>query len=107
MRRKTMAAKPAVPVSKSCADLMRALADHTRLEVVKALLDGPLHVHELNAALQVEPTLFSHHLRVLRDARILVARRDGKAVLYSLAPAMTSANGGRTIDLKCCDIRFN
>jgi ArsR family transcriptional regulator, nickel/cobalt-responsive transcriptional repressor len=58
-----------------CADIMRALADHTRLEVVKLLLDGPLHVHELNADLQVEPTLFSHHLRVLRNAGIVVARR--------------------------------
>jgi ArsR family transcriptional regulator, nickel/cobalt-responsive transcriptional repressor len=94
-------------MKKSCADLMRALADHTRLEVVKLLLDGPLHVHELNAELQVEPTLFSHHLRVLRDVGIVVAKRDGKAVLYSVAPAMASAKGGRTLTFNCCDLRFN
>jgi ArsR family transcriptional regulator, nickel/cobalt-responsive transcriptional repressor len=84
--------------SGSCATNMKALADHTRLEVVKMLLDGPRHVKELNAELHVEPTLFSHHLRVLRNAGIVVAKRDGKGVLYTLSPAMVSASDGRGLD---------
>jgi ArsR family transcriptional regulator, nickel/cobalt-responsive transcriptional repressor len=91
----------------SCVDLMRALADHTRLEVVKLLLDGPRHVKELNADLQIEPTLFSHHLRVLRDAGIVFARRDGKGMLYMLSPAMVSASDRRSLDFSCCNLHFN
>jgi DNA-binding transcriptional ArsR family regulator len=58
------------------------------------LLDGPRHVMKLNADLQIEPTLFSHHLRVLRDAGIVVARRDERTVLLRTA-AMVLAGDGR------------
>jgi ArsR family transcriptional regulator, nickel/cobalt-responsive transcriptional repressor len=74
--------------------------------VVRQLFDGPLHVHELNAELGVEPTLLSHHLRVLRDAGVVVAHRDGKGVLYALASPMMSARRGRTLDFKCCKLYF-
>jgi ArsR family transcriptional regulator, nickel/cobalt-responsive transcriptional repressor len=97
----------AAATSSTCAKILRVLAEQTRLDVVIRLLDGPLHVHELNAGLDIEPTLLSHHLRTLRDAGLVVARRDGKAVLYALSPRMMSARHGRTLDLTCCKLRFN
>ncbi len=90
----------------SCAELLKALADETRLEVVKRLIDGPQNVGQLNSDLQVEQTLLSHHLKVLRESGIVEARRDGKAVRYRLSPAVESKRRGKVIDLGCCQLRF-
>ena len=65
-----------------------------------------MHVGEMNAVLQVEQSLLSHHLKVLRDEGFITARRDGKAVLYQLESAVKSASGGRAIDLGCCQLSF-
>lgn len=92
--------------SVSCAALLKALADDTRLAVVRQLLRGAKHVGELNEHLQVEQSLLSHHLKVLREMGIVEARRDGKAVLYRLAPHVESAARGKAIDLGCCRISF-
>ena len=90
----------------SCAEMLKVLADDTRLEVVRLLMSGPKHVNELNATLHVEPSLFSHHLKVLREGGIVNAERDGKAVLYSLAPAIQGRRTGNAINLGCCLISF-
>lgn len=42
-------------------------------------------VRELMAFLQVEQSLLSHHLRILRDAQIVTAERDCKSMFYRLA----------------------
>jgi ArsR family transcriptional regulator, nickel/cobalt-responsive transcriptional repressor len=90
----------------SCATLLKALADDTRLAVVRQLLGGAKHVGELNEELRVEQSLLSHHLKVLREMGIVEAQRDGKAVLYRLAPQMESAARGKALDLGCCRISF-
>jgi len=89
-----------------CAGVLKVLADETRLAVVEQLLDGPRHVGEINEALEVEPTLLSHHLRVLRDAGLVISERDGKQVLYSLAKSVQGNRRGRAINLGCCKISF-
>jgi DNA-binding transcriptional ArsR family regulator len=93
--------------SVSCATLLKALADDTRLAVVRQLLEGAKHVGELNEELQVEQSLLSHHLKVLREMGIVEAQRDGKAVLYRLAPHIESAARGKALDLGCCRISFD
>jgi ArsR family transcriptional regulator len=90
----------------SCAELLKLLADETRLAVVRQLLDGPRHVGEINEALGLEQSLLSHHLKVLRDAGLVESRRDGKAVLYSLAPQFRGSTRGAAIDLGCCRLSF-
>ncbi len=91
----------------NCASLLKVLADDTRLNVVRQLMDGPRHVGELNATIPIDQSLLSHHLKILRDAGIVVAHRDGKAVLYSLAPSVESLRKGRSINLGCCNISFD
>jgi ArsR family transcriptional regulator len=71
------------------------------------LMEGPRHVGELNAVIGLEQSLLSHHLKVLREEGFVEATRDGKAVLYSLTPAVQRANAGRAIDLGCCLLSFN
>lgn len=90
-----------------CAGVLKVLADETRLAVVEQLMEGPKHVGEINEALGVEQTLLSHHLRVLRDAGIVVSERDGKQVLYSLAKHVQGSRRGRAINLGCCKISFD
>ncbi len=90
-----------------CVRKLKVLADTTRLAVLEILMDGPKHVGELNAVLGVEQSLLSHHLKVLRGEGFVETTRDGKAVLYSLAPGVQRANVGRAIDLGCCLLSFN
>jgi len=90
-----------------CVELLRVLADPTRLGVVRLLLDGPQCVSELNAVLGRDQSLLSHHLRVLRDAGLVLADRDGKAVRYRLAPHLAARRLGNGIDLGCCVLQFS
>lgn len=89
----------------SCAEKLKVLSDPTRLSVVELLMAGPKHVNELNEVLQVEQSLLSHHLRVLREAGFVVTQREGKGVLYDLSPEYRSSRGA-TLDLGCCAISF-
>ncbi len=97
---------PHLPLASPCAKMLKVLADETRLAVVEQLLDGPKHVGEINGRLGVEPTLLSHHLRVLREAGLVQSQRDGKMVLYRLSPSVESARKGKAINLGCCLISF-
>jgi DNA-binding transcriptional ArsR family regulator len=89
-----------------CAQKLKVLSDPTRLTVLELLLEGPLHVGEIGERLGIEQSLLSHHLKVLRKAGMVDAKRDGKAVLYSLAPDL-SPSGGAGINLGCCELSFN
>jgi len=89
-----------------CAPLLKALADETRLDVVKLLLGGERRAGELRAALDVEQSLLSHHLRQLREAGIVVSERDGKGVLYRLSRGVENRVRGQVIDLGCCQLSF-
>jgi ArsR family transcriptional regulator len=89
-----------------CANKLKVLADRTRLGVIDTLLDGPRHVTELGEVLRVEQSLLSHHLRVLREAGLVEAVRDGKSVLYQIAPRAELGRTGRTINLGCCHLSF-
>jgi ArsR family transcriptional regulator, lead/cadmium/zinc/bismuth-responsive transcriptional repressor len=67
------------------ADLFRLLGDPTRLRIVLACLHGPVAVGDLAAQLDLSGSLVSHHLRLLRAARIVKADRQGKQVFYAAA----------------------
>lgn len=90
----------------SCSELLKVLADETRLAVLRQLMKRPKHVAEINASLGIEQTLLSHHLKVLREAGLVVTQREGKAVLYSLAPEVEGSGSGKAINLGCCMLSF-
>lgn len=100
-------AKIELDVMDMCAGLLKILADETRLSVVRQLMQGPMHVNELNDAIRADQSLLSHHLKVLREGGIVEASRDGKAVLYRLSPNVESRRKGDVIDLGCCQLSFN
>ncbi|WP_374709487.1 ArsR/SmtB family transcription factor [Massilia scottii] len=72
------------------ADLFHLLGDPTRLRIVLSCLAGPIAVGDIAAGLQLSSSLVSHHLRLLRAARIVKAGRQGKQVFYSTADAHIS-----------------
>ena len=91
----------------TCADKLKVLADRTRLAVMECLMEKPSHVGTLAEALNVEQSLLSHHLSVLRSAGLVVADRDGKAVLYRVAPEAQVSKSDQAINLGCCQLHFN
>ena len=69
----------------STDSIFRALADETRRRTLTVLRQHELSVSELVAVLDQPQSTVSRHLRVLRDASLIRDRRNGKAVLYSVA----------------------
>ena len=67
------------------ADLFRLLGDATRLRIVLACLNTPIAVNDIADKLNLSNSLVSHHLRLLRAARIVKADRQGKQVFYVAA----------------------
>ncbi len=63
---------------------LAALADPVRLAIVGALADGEQCVCELRERVPVAENLLSYHLRVLREAALVVATRRGRWVDYRL-----------------------
>jgi DNA-binding transcriptional ArsR family regulator len=66
------------------AELFRLLGEPSRLGIVASCLNGPLSVGEITARLELSQSLVSHHLRLLRAARLLKAGKRGKQVFYSI-----------------------
>ncbi len=69
------------------AEVFHLLGDATRLRLVLACLAAPVSVSALAERVGASPSLVSHHLRLLRAARIVRAERRGKQVFYSAADA--------------------
>jgi ArsR family transcriptional regulator len=82
-------AKPSAKLSDDqateLAEMFRLMGDHSRLRIILACLDGPASVGAIAERLGLSASLVSHHLRLLRAARILRAARRGKQVFYAAA----------------------
>ncbi len=65
----------------------RALGDARRLRIIEQLRGGEECVCKLTDTLETGQSLLSFHLRILRDAGLVRARREGRWVHYSIDPA--------------------
>ena len=66
------------------AELFKVLGDPTRLKIVSSLLLEELCVCDVAAVMGMSQPAVSHHLKVLKAARLVKYRRDGKQIYYSL-----------------------
>lgn len=66
------------------ADLFKVFGDSTRLRVMVLLSDRELAVSDIAEQLKMEQSTISHQLRVLRQNKLVRARRDGKQMYYAL-----------------------
>jgi DNA-binding transcriptional ArsR family regulator len=66
------------------AELFKALGDYTRVRILFALSIGELCVCALAEVLDMSQSAISHQLRLLRAAKLVRYRKEGKNVFYSL-----------------------
>ena len=66
-------------------NVTKALADENRVRILTALNGNDLHVCQIKALLQISPATASRHLSVLRNARLISARKKGRRTYYKLA----------------------
>ena len=66
------------------AELFKILGDPTRLRIVELLLENEMCVNHIAETMEMGQSAISHQLRVLRQARLVTYRKDGKTAYYSL-----------------------
>lgn len=66
------------------AELFSALSDTSRLRIIAALTDGEMNVGALADMVGISESAVSHHMRHLRQMRLVRARKNGRFVFYSL-----------------------
>ena len=78
---------PDAPALEALAELFKIFSDPTRVKILCSLFDQEICVCEIAGVLDMSPSAISHQLRVLRGARLVRSRRDGKTIYYALADA--------------------
>lgn len=66
------------------AELFKVFGDTTRIKIICALFESEMCVCDIAALLCMNQSAISHQLRVLKQARLVKFRKDGKVVYYSL-----------------------
>ncbi len=66
------------------AELFKVFGDTTRIKILWALAEAELCVCDIAVLLNMTQSAISHQLRVLKQARLVRYRKDGKVVYYSL-----------------------
>jgi DNA-binding transcriptional ArsR family regulator len=66
------------------AELFRAFSDTSRVRLIAALVDGELNVAALAEQVGISESAVSHHMRGLRQMRLVQARKQGRQVYYCL-----------------------
>ncbi|WP_420561649.1 ArsR/SmtB family transcription factor [Tepidicaulis sp.] len=89
----------------ACADILKLVADPTRLYILRLLAAGPKVVKEINAGLAIGQNLLSHHLKTLKESGFLLSERRGKSIAYSLAPGIYDKRRD-ALELGCCKLTF-
>ncbi len=92
----------------NCAKILKSLSEGIRLRIIKCLFNGEYSVSEIARMIGVDYSQVSHHLGVLRNAGIVIDRRDGKYILYRINPVLhNNFKQMDTLDFQCCSIGFN
>ncbi len=66
------------------AELFRSFSDTSRVRILSAIIEQELNTSKLAELLALTESGVSHHVRGLRQMRIVQARREGKEVFYSV-----------------------
>ena len=67
------------------AELFKVFGDSTRIKILYVLFGAELCVGDIAEQLNMTQSAISHQLRILKQAKLVKYRRDGKLMLYSLA----------------------
>ena len=67
------------------AELFKCFGDSTRVKILCALFENELCVNDIAENLGMTQSAVSHQLKLLKQAKLIANRRDGKSIMYSLA----------------------
>ena len=67
------------------AELFKVFGDSTRIRILYVLFEAEVCVCDLASALNMNQSAISHQLKILKQNKLVKARREGKSVFYSLA----------------------
>ena len=92
-----------------CTDILKALADRSRMRIVRALLAKSSGVNDLGAQLDISQYNVSKHLRILREAGIVDVEPDGTRREYFIVATFRERlkKENNVLDFGCCSFRFD
>jgi DNA-binding transcriptional ArsR family regulator len=92
-----------------CIAVLRAMGEPTRARIVRLLLKENLSVNDIARRVQATQYNVSKHLRILREAGLLVAEKRGKTHFYSVTSQFKARmeEGADVLKLDCCTFRFD
>ena len=82
---KVRAEMPEAELLGRLGDLFKVFGEPTRIKILYSLFEAELCVCAIAELLEMEQSAISHQLKVLKNARLVKSRREGKTVFYSLA----------------------
>lgn len=93
-----------------CAEMLRAIGDPDRLKIIDRLRTASRNVGQLAEELDMPMVNVSHHLSVLRNAKVVLGEKEGRHVNYSLNPEYFRAAKTQwspdQLDLGCCSLQM-
>ena len=90
------------------AVFIAAIAEQNRIRVIDCLRTGSKNVTELSRLLEEEIVNVSHHLGVMRAAKVVVTEKKGRFVIYSLNPRYFGSENSKStmMDIGWCRIEI-
>ncbi len=87
-----------------CAERLKAIGDPHRLKIISALRYGEMTVTDLAELIEAENMTVSHHLKILKYAKVVEVRREGRFMYYRLHEDLVGADSQKSmfLDLGCC-----
>lgn len=67
------------------SELFKIFGDSTRVKIINVLLNNELCVNDISDSIAVSQSAVSHQLRILKQAKLVKYRKDGKTTYYALA----------------------
>jgi len=91
-----------------CSKTLKALSDLNRLKILELLFKGELCVSDMVKALKIDQPKVSHHLAILKREGVIIDRRQGRKIIYSLHPAVykKASDFVDKIDFGFCSVEF-
>ena len=82
--KRVLESQPADEVLYDLAELFKVFGDSTRIRILYALIESELCVGDIAQMLNLGQSAVSHQLKLLKDAKLVKFRREGKVIFYSL-----------------------
>lgn len=82
--KRVLDSQPAEEVLYDLAELFKVFGDSTRIRILYALIESELCVGDIAQMLNLGQSAVSHQLKLLKDAKLVKFRREGKVIFYAL-----------------------